>query len=128
MPIILALEDSSSDLFFLRRSLQKVLPESRLHEFVYAEDAIRFLKSPERPHLDLLLVDINMPRMTGFEFADAYLELYPELRGNAPVYIVSSSLDPSDQALAKAHPAISGYVEKPITPDRIKAIFDAAGT
>ena len=62
----------------------------------------------------MLFIDINMPRMDGFEFADAYMELYPELRGGAPLYIVSSSLNPDDRARAEAHPAVSGYIEKPV--------------
>ncbi len=119
---ILILEDSSSDLFFIRRVLKKAIPDSALHEFNYAEDALTFLRSADRPNFDLLLVDINMPRMTGFEFADAYFELYPELRGNAPVYIVSSSLNPEDQAYAKAHPAVNGYLEKPVTRESIEEI------
>ena len=110
-------------MFFLRRSLEKAVPDAEVHVFGYAEDALRYLRSPNRPHVDLLLIDISMPRMTGFEFADAYLELYPELRGNAPVYILSSSLDPTDQARALEHPAVSGYLEKPLTQDKIREIL-----
>lgn len=119
----MVLEDTSSDLFFLRRALSKSGSDVELHEFHYAEDALHFLKSPERPKLDLLLVDVNMPRMTGFEFADAYAALYPELRGNAPVYILSSSLDPQDKERAEAHPSISGFLEKPVAKDAIEVLL-----
>ncbi len=87
---ILALDDSASDLFFLRRQLRKAAPDCELHEFKYAEDALRFLKSPDRPALDLVLVDINIPRTNGFDFVADFAALYPELRGDARVYVTSS--------------------------------------
>lgn len=123
MQRIMVLDDSADDRFFASRALKKLLPEMELHEFSYAEDALGFLRSPGRQGLDMLFVDINMPRMDGFEFADAYLELYPELRGNAPVFITSSSLNPADKVRAKAHPAIAGFVEKPITRKAIEALL-----
>ncbi|MEO0913716.1 MAG: response regulator [Pseudomonadota bacterium] len=123
---ILVLDDSIEDRFFVRRAVKKVCPESTLHEFVYAEEALGFLRSPERPKFDLLLIDINMPRMTGFEFADVYLELYPELRGNASLYIVSSSINPDDMDRVDAHPMISGFLKKPIMRDVIAEALAAA--
>lgn len=112
-------------MFFVRRAFTKVAPHCDIHEFNYAEDALGFLRTPDRPQLDMLLVDINMPRMSGFEFADAYAELYPELKGPAPVYILSSSLNPDDAAKAEAHPAISGFLQKPVGADTLRELYDA---
>lgn len=121
---ILLIDDSEDDRFFARRALKKLEPDVELHEFSYAEDALSFLRSPERPVLDMLLVDINMPRMDGFEFADAYLDLYPELRGKAPVFIASSSLNPADRERADAHPGVTGFVEKPFNRQGMEEMMD----
>lgn len=123
MKSILLVEDSAADLFCYRRVLRKLMPTCELHEFVFAEDALEFLKRPDRPRFDLVLVDINMPRMDGFEFSDAYLELQSDARGSAPVYMISSSIDPEDQARADAHPAIAGFVQKPLTVDQIGGLI-----
>lgn len=124
--VALIIDDSDSDRFFISRILKKMKPDVELHEFAYAQDALSFLRSPDRPQADLLVVDINMPRMDGFEFADAYHALYPELRGNAPVFITSSSLNPADRERAAQHPCVSGFLEKPITREALDALFVAA--
>lgn len=126
MQDILVIDDSEDDRYFTSRAFKKSKPGVTLHEFSYAQDALSFLRSPDRPNFDILLVDINLPRMDGFEFADAYLELYPELRGTAPVFIVSGTLNPADQLRAGAHAAIAGFLGKPITAksiDHIEAIL-----
>lgn len=124
---ILVLDDSQEDRFFTRRSLRKASPDCELHEFAYAEDALSFLRSPERPQLHMLLVDISMPRMNGFAFADAYMELYPELRGNAPMVVMSGSINPDDKKRAEDHTGIGGYIEKPVTQDAIQRVFTELG-
>ena len=120
MPSILLLDDAKEDRFFVTYNLRKLAPDAQVHEFSYVEDALAFLRSPDRPKLDLLLVDINMPRANGFEFADAYLDLYPELRGDARVYIMTGSINPEDKARAEAHEAVRGYIEKPASQDALK--------
>lgn len=106
-------EDRAEDRFFLCHALRSVAENCRIFEFAYAEKALDFLRDPDRPALDLILVDIAMPRMDGFAFVDAYDALYPELRGRARLYIMSSSIDPRDRETAAAHRAISGFIEKP---------------
>lgn len=122
--VILFVDDSAEDSFFVRRVLKKTCPDRTVYEFTYAEEALHFLRSPGRPPVDLALVDIAMPRMDGFEFVELYSNLYPELRGAARLFIMSSSLDPSDQARALAHPIISGYVKKPLTPEVLHELLD----
>lgn len=123
MQTILVLDDATEDRYFARRALKKALPDCEMHEFAYADDALGFLRSPERPKLDLVIVDINMPRMTGFEFAEAYADLYPELRGSAPLYIVTGSVDPEDEARAERLPGVSGFLEKPVTKAKVDLIL-----
>jgi len=126
MPVILLLDDTKEDRFFVTYNLRKLAPDAEIHEFSYVEDALAFLKSPNRPKIDLLLVDINMPRATGFEFAGTYLELYPELRGDARVYILTGSINPEDRARAEAHEAVRGFIEKPASPDALRNALDLA--
>ena len=112
--LALLIDDNEGDRYLNRRLLIRSGFVGDVREFTYASDALGFLRSPDRPHIDLILIDINMPRMNGFEFADRFEELYAELKGETLLVVLSGSLDPDDRARAEAHPTIDGYVTKPI--------------
>ncbi|MFK7941895.1 MAG: two-component system response regulator [Paracoccaceae bacterium] len=120
---VVIVDDLKEDRYFLRRAIKKVFPDIGLREFAYAEDALAYLRSPDREPLALLLVDINMPRMNGFEFVDAFQQLYPELKGNARLYVMSGSIDPNDQERALRQPSVTGYLEKPVARDVLKSLM-----
>lgn len=117
------IEDSIEDRFFLRRALKEVRPDCEVVEFSFVEESLAFLRSPDRAQLDLIFVDINTPRMTGFDFIDAYETLYPELKKLTKVYVISSSINPDDSTRAETHPVVAGFLRKPITAEDLAAIL-----
>lgn len=119
---ILIIDDADMERFFLRREIRKAELDLDLIEFTYAEEAIGYLRRPSRENVDLILVDINMPRMSGFEFSDAFHNLYPELKGDARLYMVSSSINPEDQQRAAEHPAVEGFLHKPVSRETLAEI------
>lgn len=106
---VVIIEDSEAERFFLKRAIRKARPEARVVEFSYAQDALQHLKQ----HMaHVVFVDINMPLMDGFAFADAFGKLPAETREQMRLWIVSHSIDPLDRELAQAHPAITGFLPK----------------
>lgn len=63
---------------------------------------------------DLILLDINMPAMNGFEFLTK-MKTCSHRYSSIPVLMLTSSKDPRDEQSAKSH-AIAGYLVKPLTP------------
>ncbi|TDE03051.1 response regulator [Flavobacterium sandaracinum] len=64
---------------------------------------------------DIILLDINMPIMDGWEFMEAMALIKPKLHKEIVVYIVSSSIAIEDKNKSKSYENILGYLSKPIT-------------
>jgi CheY-like chemotaxis protein len=76
---------------------------------------------------DVILLDINMPVMDGWEFLDEFIKIQPRAHKTIEVYMVSSSINPADVERAKKYSELSSYLIKPITPEDLKRVFtDAA--
>lgn len=87
-------------------------------------EALAFLGDDKREPIELILLDINMPGLDGFRFADRYLELPEPLRGPARLVVFTTSLDPLDEATAMQHPAVCDFVTKPLTAENVRALIE----
>lgn len=123
---VMLVDDNKPDNFLHKLTMQKAGFAEEILEFKYADDALSFLRTPGRAPVDLILLDLNMPRMDGFEFADAFAALYPELKSNTVLVMLSGSINPSDQRRADAHPAIDGFLVKPVDLDALNGVLERA--
>jgi|AntRauTorckE6833_2_1112554.scaffolds.fasta_scaffold04527_5 CheY-like chemotaxis protein len=73
---------------------------------------------------DVILLDLKMPVMDGWDFIDKYLPLRSELPRDITVYIVSSSVDNKDIERAKEISAIKEYIVKPMDQYKLTQIID----
>ena len=110
---ILLVEDNPGDVMSLQRSFRRISPETELSVARDAEAAIRELSDRPRGAFGLLLLDINLPRMSG-------LELLRRLKSeswlsNTPMLILTTSDAPFDIKTGYASGA-DGYLVKPFDP------------
>lgn len=61
----------------------------------------------------LILLDLNMPVMDGWEFLDK-VQSIDKLQG-VPIYIFTSSINPADIERSKLYSSVKGYISKPLT-------------
>ncbi|MFV8379191.1 response regulator [Flavobacterium sp. LB3R33] len=71
---------------------------------------------------DLILLDINMPVMDGWEFMEKMGLLKSKFSKNITVYIVSSSIAAEDKNKSKTYSDILGYLSKPVTINDLELI------
>ncbi len=75
---------------------------------------------------DLILLDLNMPIMDGWQFLDEFVKI--ENSKKITLYIVSSSIDPADTQKAKEYEQITDFILKPITKDALTEIVNTINT
>lgn len=85
------------------------LGELNLISFLNGKDCLEYLENPEHPPVDIVLSDINMPEMDGFELLKRLRTEYPEI----PVYMVSAYESPDYRNKADKLGALR-FLSKPV--------------
>jgi CheY-like chemotaxis protein len=120
---IIQIDDDFINNMANERLMRKMGIPYELKDFLDPTEALDFLTTNQED-FDLILLDINMPRLNGWEFLDRY-ELFPK---KFPIIMVTSSLDPNDQKRAQSDPSLTGFYVKPLTKDKISEIIDICVT
>lgn len=77
---------------------------------------------------DLILLDLNMPLMDGWEFLDAFATL--KLTQQVCVFVLTSSIHPDDIEKATRYQVVKGYFSKPLDNQnvaRMKTLLQEVG-
>ena len=80
------------------------------------------LESPESLP-SVILLDLNMPVLDGWQFLDEFLRLRPVKK--ISIYIISSSIDAADHEKALAYKEVANFYIKPITRENLLEILNA---
>ena len=105
--------------------IQKILTEKRLLkinsgiEFVYFDTPSKALEYLKSVHVDLLLIDLNLPEMSGWEFVDEVEKVSPKSR----IIIQSGSVDQEQTQQANSDKRISEIFEKPLSDSDLRSIL-----
>ncbi|MEM8527163.1 MAG: response regulator [Bacteroidota bacterium] len=107
---LIFVEDSASDAFMIKRILKKEVITDNYQWFQDGEKAIDFFKNREIQNLSLVLLDVKMPKISGFDILEKIKQ--NEKTKNIPVVMLSSSEERKDIEQAYLCGA-NGYLTKP---------------
>lgn len=108
---ILLVDDDKACNFFHQRLLKAVDCTEAIEVATDGRMALDFLKSKKnRP--DIIFLDINMPKMDGWEFLAEYELLPDEDKAKTVIAMVTSSLNPDDKAKSETFNSVKGFNSK----------------
>jgi CheY-like chemotaxis protein len=123
------IDDDSIFVFLTRKTLQVANLSTDLTVFEDGQKALLDLElSANQPGLlpDIIFLDLNMPVLDGWGFLDKYQQLAPLMSKKIAIYIVSSSISPSELERSQGLPVVTDCLTKPLSRSKFVEIFEEA--
>jgi response regulator RpfG family c-di-GMP phosphodiesterase len=118
-------DDNPDDNFFHEREIKKSNSEIVVIKKNNAIAALDYLKANKHEAFklpDLILLDINMPGMNGWEFLKEYNLLAKELQSKVVIIMLTTSENSDDIIKAKSDNYVSDFITKPMTKEIMNKI------
>jgi len=117
----LLIDDNYIDNFVTRRILENGNFAENIIVHQSPTDAIEELRNGSiKP--DVIFLDIRMPQMTGFEFLQEFETIAMDNKDNVKIFILSSSLDPTDLSKSLNNKYVAQFVHKPLTHEALEEL------
>jgi CheY-like chemotaxis protein len=122
---IMVIDDTHLDRFVAERLLTKnavayevICLESGQHGLDYLNGCVS--NNDELP--DLILLDIRMPEMDGFEFLEEFDKMPEAITSVCRIMMLSTSLDPDDLERVQQNRHVKKFINKPLNKEKLSAI------
>lgn len=122
--IVYVIDDDTLYLYGIQRLLTKNLPDIELATFNNGQAAITALKgriARNAPWPDVILLDLNMPEMNGWEFLNTFEELKKEADKDIRVFVITSQVSSETMKLNQIEwdDSVNEFIQKPVKADTI---------
>ncbi|MDT0650478.1 response regulator [Autumnicola edwardsiae] len=121
---ICVIDDDEIYQMIMKRLIGKVNVFEGIQQFCKAIAALEELKDLSRVLPDVILLDINMPEMDGWQFIEELRKERPGFEKETKVYIVTSSIAQSDRTRARSYTEITDFLSKPIKVHQLRSIAE----
>lgn len=119
------IDDSEIDNFINQKMVEGCNFAERIYVHTSSKSALEFLMNFERAHLpnelipEIIFLDINMPIMDGFQFAEEFQKIAPNVYSKVKIVFLTSSLNPVDQKRAMSVRGVYSFLNKPLGKDHL---------
>lgn len=127
----IVIDDSKLDCFIAEKIIRNTGRSETIKSFVQATDALEFITNSPVAADDLktiLLVDIHMPLMNGFEFVEAFEKIPKERKDNYIIYVLSSSINENDLNRVRYYSSVKQFLNKPLTSNTLTTLLEMVDT
>jgi CheY-like chemotaxis protein len=125
---ILCVDDDQITLMLCKKVIEKVSFAKEIITAQNGEEALEYFKNMISEikndntidYPKLVLLDLNMPVMDGWEFLDAYVENNFQEVFTTKFIVLSSTIDPNDVNKSKTYSMVIDFLSKPITKEMLE--------
>ncbi len=125
---VLLVDDDSIYQFIARKTLEATGLTEKINVCSNGEEAYRFLENNqenvnELP--DVILLDVNMPVMNGWEFLHAFKNLQSPAIKHIPIFLVTSSVNDADINYSQQFSNVQDYIVKPLVKEKLCTVLNS---
>ena len=128
---ILLIDDNPGDNEYHSYIIRKANVCNHINVALDGEKGLSYLKkiveqdqSESFPVPDLIFLDINMPRVNGFEFIKEYHNLEIMQIYKVVIIMLTTSINPDDKKIANSIKEISEFQNKPLTVEAVQTVIE----
>ncbi|GGE95453.1 response regulator [Flavobacterium limi] len=120
-PLFLLIEDNLIDQIVTQQLLKKVFHVEEIIIANNGQEGIEWLNTYKNNQPVIILLDIQMPVMNGFEFLEEYEKLQEEIKLKSQIYVLSSTLDPDEIKKIKETHYVIDFLNKPLSVEYFRS-------
>jgi CheY-like chemotaxis protein len=122
----ICIDDDSINNLICRLSIKRAFKEAEIQTFEAPKKGLEFIQNEysktESETTTVLLLDVNMPGWSGWDFLDNFEKLENVIKKQFRIYMLSSSVDPKDKARARLNKFVVDCIEKPLSDASLQSM------
>ena len=115
---IMLVDDEPINNFISTKIIERFNPKCEVVAFTSVKEALNHLRTGDFP--DLILLDINMPELNGWEFLNHYSKFPESDQERCPVAMLTSSVNKQDIDRSRTYRAVTNFISKPLTVEALE--------
>ena len=119
------IDDSELDCFIAQRLLKHSNRNVTVKTFQNARQVLEIIResSKEDNQATIILLDLQMPLMNGFDFVEEFEKFPAEVQENYTIAILSSTKNPTDVYKILTYKTVNSIIEKPLTKEKLLSLI-----
>jgi CheY-like chemotaxis protein len=122
----IVIDDSELDCFVIQKVIEHTENTLGIKTYQNAQQALDVIRNENAKQPAIILLDLQMPDMSGFEFVEEFEKFPPEIKNNYRIVIlsiISSERDHIDLRRKFASDKVNSVIEKPLTTEKLFSVL-----
>lgn len=121
---ILLIDDDIATNYFNEMVINTLDAQIKVAIAINGLEALNYITEMEAHKGGLIFLDLNMPKLNGWEFLERYNSFSEKIKNRFNIYILSSSTNNDDKDFALNHLDVTGYLNKPLTAEQLQSVIN----